>query len=157
MMKKIYLFLITFFVLGTSFSATAQEKDDATEMDTTTGVSIHADPRLDILLASNVNATLQAKRNYVPKGAKVIRSSKGFRVQIYNGNDKKTAINRKVEFMRRFPAVKTYMTYTQPIFRVKVGDFTTRKEAQAFMSQISGTFSPVMVVPDYIVINTFHK
>jgi len=154
-MKKHYcLLLLTILTLFFSRSAYAQdENENITGQDTASSVTVHADPRVDILLASDV----KIKKNYIPKGAKVIRSAKGFRVQIYNGSDKNMAIKKKVDFMRRFPSVKTYMTYTQPVFRIKVGDFETRKDAQIFMSQISGFYSPVMIVPDYIVINTFHK
>lgn len=141
-------------VLFSCMHSYAQVEDNSImEGDTTSGVMIHADPRLDILMIPE----LALKKNYIAPGSKVIRSAKGFRVQIYNGSDKNTAIKRKVDFMRRFPSVKTYMTYTQPVFRIKVGDFMTRKDAQEFMFQLNGMYSPLMVVPDYIVINTFHK
>jgi hypothetical protein len=75
-------------------------------------------------------------------------------VQIYNGNDRNKAMQVKVDFMRRFPSIRTYMTYIQPQYRVKAGDFKTRGEAHKLYQQLSTLYSPVMIVPDIIVINT---
>ncbi|MBS1774065.1 MAG: SPOR domain-containing protein [Bacteroidetes bacterium] len=107
------------------------------------GVIVHADSRLDILMRKYRNVQLG-----------VIRSGSGFRVQIYNGNDRVKANDIKISFIRRYPNVKTYMTYVQPQFRVKVGDFRTRAEAYKFYVEVSNYFDPCMIVPDIIVINT---
>jgi hypothetical protein len=107
------------------------------------GVIVHADHRLDVLMKKYRN---------VQHG--IIRSGKGFRVQIYNGNDRNKATQTKVDFMRRFPGIRTYMTYVQPQFRVKVGDYRTRQDAQEMYKQVSTLYNPCMIVPDIIVINT---
>jgi len=125
-----------------------------TDIADTNGVMIHADPRLDILMASlkpksGTGGTSSSGRSGV------IRSGRGFRVQIYNGSDRNKATAIKVDFMRRYPNVRTYMSYIQPQFRVKVGDFRSRSEAQNFMQQLGSLYSPLIVVPDIIVINTF--
>lgn len=107
------------------------------------GVIVHADPRLDILAKKYRNVQLG-----------VIRSGQGFRVQIYTGNDRAKAMEIKLDFMRRFPNIRTYLTYVQPQFRVKVGDFRTRQDAHVMYEQVSPLYNPSMIVPDIIVINT---
>lgn len=154
-MRRVYSFLLFIVAFCYSPFALAQQQETEDTM-ALSGVVIHADPRLDILMASN-SKTKKAYAAAPGKSAKVIRSGKGFRIQIYNGNDKNAAVSKKVDFMRRYPNVKTYMTYTQPQFRVKVGDFQTRTDAQAFMSEIRSLYPTSMIVPDYIVINTFKK
>ncbi len=104
---------------------------------------MHADPRISVLLKKYRNVQLG-----------VIRSGHGYRVQIYNGNDRVKANDVRVDFMRRYPNVRTYLTYVQPQFRVKVGDFTSRGEAYKFYVEVSNIYDPCMVVPDIIVINT---
>ncbi len=108
------------------------------------GMQLHADPRLAILLKKHVSTG----------GAGIISSGRGYRVQIYSGNDRNKATAAKIDFMRRFPDVHTYMTYVSPQFRVKVGDFRTRAEAYKMYEQVSTIFDPSMIVPDYIVINS---
>lgn len=142
MIRSCYILLI---LLLASVSVTAQievtENIDAKEA--VNGVIIHADPRL---------AILEKKHHNVHRG--VIRSGRGYRVQIYNGNDRVKATQIKIDFMRKFPGVRTYMTYVQPQFRVKVGDFRTRGDAQKLYEQVSSLYNPSMIVPDIIVINT---
>jgi len=145
-MKLLYNILLITSIVSSAFVVKAQH-----ESDDTTGVIIHADPRIAVLTASFKPKTL------ITSGTRsgMIRSGRGYRVQIYNGSDRNKANAIKVDFIRRFPDTRTYMSYIQPQFRVKVGDFRTRSEAQKFVEQVSHLYSPVMVVPDIIVINTF--
>ncbi len=57
------------------------------------GMQLHADPRLAIVLKKHTTGT----------GVGVISSGRGFRVQIYSGNDRNKATATKIDFMRRFP------------------------------------------------------
>lgn len=113
----------------------------------TTGVVLHADPRLALLFVKKHETGFHGI-----KGS--IRSVRGFRVQIYNGDDRAVAQQRKIDFIRRFPKVRSYMSYIAPTFRVKVGDFKTRADAYKFYQQVSGLYSPSMIVPDIVEINT---
>jgi len=112
-----------------------------------TGVIFHEDPRLAILFAKKNETGLKSI-----KGA--IYSQKGFRVQIYYGNDRNTANQRKIDFIRRFPGVASYLSYVAPSFRLKVGNFKTRAEAYELYRQLSPLYAPCMVVPDIVVINS---
>jgi hypothetical protein len=141
-MKLVYnisILLMALFYFGDVTAQIQVEEEGNLEL---TGVVIHADPRLDIL----------TKKKMASPG--VIRSGRGFRVQIYNGNDRGKANNIKMDFMRRFPGVRVYMSYVQPQFRVKAGDFRSRADAHKLSDQLNSLYSPVMIVPDIIVINT---
>jgi hypothetical protein len=144
-MSTRYRILLVTGLLIISGRITAQQTNDTSNAPLT-GVVIHADSRLALLTVP------KAKSSSSRSG--IIRSGRGFRVQIYNGNDRIRATQTKVDFMRRFPGIRTYMTYIQPQFRVKVGDFRSRSEAQKMYQQLSTLYSPVMIVPDIIVINT---
>ncbi len=127
-----YFLLLLLFV--TSLSLRAQEQD-------TGYVNIHADPRLALVVKKPVNNKV------------FIGKVRGFRVQIYNGNDRKKASQAKVDFMRRFPGVRSYLVYANPQFRVRVGDFTSRKSAMELYNKVSGSFNPCMIVPDVVNVN----
>lgn len=113
------------------------------QIDAARGIVLHADPRLAVLVKKSSN---------IKRG--LIRSGRGYRVQIYAGNDRAAATRIKVDFMRRYPGVRTYMTYVAPQFRVKVGDFQSRGDAQRLANQVGSIYKPTMVVPDLIVVNT---
>lgn len=84
---------------------------------------------------------------------KVIRRvssvGKGYRIQIYSGPDRLKAKETKVSFMKRFPAIRSYITYTAPYYRIRVGDFKTRGEAYDFYKHLGKTYT-VMIVPSLI-------
>lgn len=109
-------------------------------------VNVHADARLALV----TNKPANANRGFIGK-------VRGFRVQIYNGNDRKKASAAKLEFMRMFPGVRSYLVYNNPQFRVRVGDFRSRKDAMELYNRASARFSPCMVVPDVINVNTVRK
>lgn len=94
-------------------------------------------------------------RYITPPHGKVIYSGKGFRVQIYNGPDRNKAMDIKMQFMRNNPAMRTYLTYTSPCFRVKVGNYRHRSDAEGMYREARSTYQPCMIVPDIITINTY--
>jgi hypothetical protein len=141
----LFSFLLCWYSLSAQIKVYEQDK---------LGVVIHADLKLDILTAYLKSKPRAIATNPQTKSG-VIHSGKGFRVQIYNGNEREEANQLKMDFVRKFPNIKTYLTYIQPQYRVKVGDFTNRGDAQKFANQISKDFSPVIIVPDIVEINTF--
>lgn len=122
------------------------------------GVVVNADPRLELITAflkSKNKTNIASANNGEAKSSGFIRSGKGFRIQLYNGNEREEANAKKIAFVRKYPNIRTYLTYIQPQFRLKVGNFTTRAEAQKFANQLYQDFSPLMIVPDIVEINSF--
>lgn len=143
MSARYILITLSLLVFRQPAFAQIESTDFDTHTEYTHGVVVYADPRLDIILK---------KQKSTVTGS--IRSGQGYRVQIYNGNDRVKAMHIKNDFMRRFPNVKTYLSYVQPQFRVKVGDYKTRGDAEMMYEQTSALYNPCMIVPDIIMINT---
>jgi hypothetical protein len=76
----------------------------------------------------------------------------GFRIQIYNGPDRSKAIQIRADFMRAFPNVHAYLSYISPSYRVKVGNFRRRGDAEGLFREARSMYSPCLVVPDNIAI-----
>lgn len=70
---------------------------------------------------------------------------RGFRVQIYSGSKRSEATNIQNSFIRQNPGMNAYLDYVEPNYRVKVGDFTSRSEATAYMRRLRGSYSNVFV------------
>lgn len=66
-------------------------------------------------------------------------SLEGYRVQIYNGK-KEACLKVRSEFLRKYPNVSPYTLYESPEYRVQVGDFRTRLEAEKFLRKIIHEF-----------------
>lgn len=71
-------------------------------------------------------------------------SRNGFRVQIFDDNNARTAKHeaqaRRSMVGARFPEFRTYVSFNSPYWRVKVGDFATHSEAEAAMGAIRQAF-----------------
>jgi hypothetical protein len=141
-------------------------------------VVIHSDARLAVLVRKNHSYvrlitpevprkvveltppppaanTYTASSGLVHHDLKAVYTGKGFRVQIYNGPSREKALEAKTEFMRRFPGVRTYLIYLAPAFRVKIGDYRIRSDAEGMLREANSMFSPSMIVPDMVTISTY--
>lgn len=85
-------------------------------------------------------------------------SRSGYRVQVFDDNNARTAKHeaqsRRSQISARFPEFRTYISFNSPYWRVKVGDFRTRSEAEAAMGAIRSAFpgmsSQLRIVRDRI-------
>lgn len=86
---------------------------------------------------------------------RIIYSGKGYRVQVYNGPDREKAAAIRAQVIRRFPGVSTYLMYIAPAFRVKVGDYRYRQEAEQMLREANAIYKPSMIVPDIVTVSTY--
>ncbi len=80
-------------------------------------------------------------------------TSEGYRVQIFMeiGNDAVThAYSVKQKFEDAHPDIPVYLTYDQPYYRLRVGDFRNRVEAEKCLYLIKQTYSEAFVTADLI-------
>ncbi len=146
-----YILMPVLLLCGRYTTSCAQVREiEETPVDTTAknpwdnNITFNADPRLALLL--------ERHKSQGNGGGYGVRYMRGYRVQIYYGIDRNQAIQRKVDFIRRFPNEKTYMSYTQPQYRVKVGNFATRQDAVELYRQAINIYGACMIVPDNVVI-----
>ncbi|HRH65708.1 MAG TPA: SPOR domain-containing protein [Bacteroidia bacterium] len=128
------LFFICF--LGLFSSASAQKT--ITTVNSDSSIRITRDPRLDELIERQKQINLEKQ------------SMPGFRVQIYFGGNRPKASEVKLDFNSRYPDIPAYLTYQQPNFKVRVGDFRNRYEAQKLLKQLEGKYPTTFVVPDEV-------
>lgn len=80
---------------------------------------------------------------------------KGYRIQIYFGSgpgSRDKASKEKAKFMKKYPAVPSYLPYTAPNFKVRVGDFRSKLEAQKFHKEVRKDFPNAFIVKDDIAL-----
>lgn len=109
-------------------------------------VAIHQDPRIEALLGTK----------YTSNGEQTVLKSAGYRVQVYAGNNSRTARNEATQMASKvkeyFPDLKTYAFFTSPRWLCRVGDFRSIEEADAMMRKLraTGVFKEVSIVKDQI-------
>jgi hypothetical protein len=81
------------------------------------------------------------------------RTLTGYRVRIFFDN-KQSARHESEQTLKRFRAmyqdVAVYRTYTNPYFKVTVGDCRTKSEAMKLLARIKGSFPSAFVVKENI-------
>ncbi len=134
-MKDKYFLNFLIFCFLISNSSFAQ-----TKADTDSAIIITKDQRLDELVQKQKEINMQKQ------------SIPGYRIQVYFGGDRQKANDLKQEFVVKHPDMSAYVTYQQPNFKVRVGDFRTRLEAGRFLKQIGGEYTSSFIVPEEISI-----
>ncbi len=88
------------------------------------------------------------------------RSAAGFRVQAFSGNSasaKHEGQSREAQVRAYFPQYDCYLVYNAPYWRLRVGDFRTRAEAEDFAATMKKAFPAlkreITVVRDRINLN----
>ena len=114
---------------------------------TQTTVKIHQDKRIEALMRN---------KRYMDQ-----TSTNGFRVQVFSSNVQRTAKNNAFRIEKQirdaFPEQGVYVNYTSPFWKVRVGDFKTKLEAQIFRDQLVESFpnlkSEIYIVPEQLIIS----
>lgn len=108
-------------------------------------ISITKDPRFDQLIDK------QKKQNQANP------TMPGYRIQIYFGGVRQKATEVKLEIQSKYPGVPAYLTYAQPNFKVRIGDYRNRFEAQKFLKEIEGMFPTSFIVPEDVKLPAVNK
>jgi len=105
---------------------------------------VNRDPRMDQLIEKH--------RQYNQANPGV----DGFRVQVFfdsGNNSKRAAQTAREKFMEGYPEVGAYLTFNSPYYRVRVGDFRTKLEAEGFLFQLATAYPNAFTVLDRIRID----
>ncbi len=71
----------------------------------------------------------------------------GYRVQVYIGIEREAANQAKGNFVSKFPGVKNDLLFIEPSYRIRVGGYLTRSDAEEFCKQArKGGFPSAFVV-----------
>jgi len=77
----------------------------------------------------------------------------GYRIQIFfeSGNySKDLALKTAEGFQENYPDVRHYLSFNEPYYRIRVGDFRTLIEAKGFLKRIIGDYPSAFEVKDRI-------
>ncbi|WP_018476885.1 hypothetical protein [Pontibacter roseus] len=99
---------------------------------------------------AHVNDKVAVLLDTVASVNKNIKYAQGYRILAYNGSERQTVMNLRKAIISRVPEQKDYLTYQQPNFRLKIGDYFSRIEAQQVLNQIQDLIPNAQIVPEQI-------
>jgi len=127
--------ILLIFVIGLS-DGLAQKADSSMGK-----VKVNQDPRVEVLISKHVQINEKVK------------GIEGFRIQIFSdsGNNSKTDAQKVYdEFIAKFREMSAYLTFKSPNYKVRIGDFRTRLEAQRFLSEVTGDYPNAFITSEVI-------
>lgn len=81
---------------------------------------------------------------------------RGYKIQAFSGNDQRTSKNeamaKQAQINKAFPELETVVQFDSPFWRLRIGNFETREEAQAVMNELRSAF-PSFGKEMYIVVD----
>lgn len=125
-----------------------------------------------VFLAARVNGLFAQQSDTVPYKTEIVQDDRvellvqkhihvnqvsnaidGFRIQIFSEsgvNSKNMAQSVLDGFMARFPGKGAYLTFKSPNYRVRIGDFRTRLDAQRFLIELTTEYPNAFIISDQI-------
>lgn len=158
MRKSFYILLCLFAVC---FYTNAQSRSIVDDLNTPKAgqgnIVIYQDEELKNLIGVNVissvastNTSTVADQLSGPEAGpgtdapKNFIRAKGYRIQVYSGNDQKVAKNeanyRKGAIQSSFPNMEVTVSYNSPVWRVRAGNFRTHEQANQALSEMKAKF-----------------
>jgi septal ring-binding cell division protein DamX len=77
----------------------------------------------------------------------------GFTIQVYSGMKREDALNVKKQLLTTLPEFESELQYSQPNYRVKMGKYYSRLEAEKDYQLVKRFFKAAILVPDKIAVN----
>lgn len=96
-------------------------------------VRIFKDPRLDLLIKKQIEVN-----EYNTRASR--RITAGYRILVANTKDRQEAINAKAMLYDKFPELKSYLWHQSPYYKLKVGNFRTKEDAEAYAEKLRPFF-----------------
>ncbi len=113
-------------------------------------------------LVHDVPAALLGNRPAEAGGSGVVFSGVGYRVQVFQSTDKQEADravtdavawwNRSAADLGLLRTPEVYTVYRAPFYRVRVGNFQTRGDAQRIQAALNSAFNGAFLVQDRVTV-----
>lgn len=126
------LLLTIFIVLVGSFAGVSAQNSDTL---TKGNALIFKDPRIDYL-----------QKVYSAKSNVKTVSKKVYRVQIVISKSRTEVNEAKAKFSSKYPEMPVFLSFEPPTFKLRVGTFIARSDAQSFLKEIRNMFPSSFIV-----------
>jgi hypothetical protein len=115
------------------------------QVDSGGSVELIKDSRIDLLVKKQANINRVA----------VLKNSrgeyKGYRIMVLSTNNRELAYKTRADILRSYPDQNVYMAYQSPYFKLRMGDFLKREDAEKMKKELSGMFKQGLFVMQDII------
>lgn len=123
-------------------------------------VTVMQDEALQGVLGLRQEADITFKRLGAIDPSVDFEKVRGFKIQVYSGNNqqrsKREAESRQVQVREAFPELETELKFQSPFWRLRVGHFLKREDADAVLLEMKKTL-PGLAKEMYVVVDEVKK
>jgi hypothetical protein len=98
----------------------------------------------------HINAKVELVIDKIATKNKAKTSERGYRIQIFSGNNRSEYEQARGYVLQYFPSLETYVSYSQPTYKLKVGDFLSKADAESFLSSLQSRFVAAKIIYDNV-------
>jgi hypothetical protein len=98
----------------------------------------------------HINRQLDAATDTIAAQNRAIRYAAGYRIQIYVGNLRQEADDARLYTYQTFPELKPYLQYSPPTYRIRIGDFMTRMDAERYLQRVKERYDAAVILTEKI-------
>jgi hypothetical protein len=102
---------------------------------------------------NQVNAQIEQRLRDQSYTNQNVKYAQGFRILAYVGLEREQAMAIRRAVISRYPEETDYLTYKQPVYRLWIGDYLTRLEAEQAMLRIRPLAPKAELEPTQVVLN----
>lgn len=124
----------------------------ATDLNGTEGEAIadNVVEKPDVEPQYHIRSELDSVLSTIRASRSEIEFLNGFTVQVYSGNNREQANEIKTQVYETFEEYEPEISYIQPNFKVKIGRFFDRLEANKVYTRVKAEFPKAIVIPERI-------
>ncbi|MCB2376135.1 sporulation protein [Hymenobacter sp. BT635] len=102
---------------------------------------------------SHVNPQIEQRLRDQAYTNQNVKYAQGYRILAYVGLEREQAMATRRAIISRYPEETDYITFKQPVFRLWIGDYLTRLEAEQAMLRIRPLAPKAELEPAQVVLN----
>ena len=102
---------------------------------------------------NHVNAQMEQRLRDQAFTNQNVKYTNGYRIKAYSGFERDQAMNVRRQIIGRYPDETDYLTFKQPVYRLYIGDYTTKLDAARGLSRVRQFAPKAELEPMQVLLN----
>jgi hypothetical protein len=102
---------------------------------------------------NHVNALVEQRLRDQAFTNQNVKYTSGYRIKAYSGFEREQAMSVRRQVIARYPDETDYLTFKQPLFRLYIGDYTTKLDAARGLARVRQFAPKAELEPMQVLLN----
>jgi hypothetical protein len=102
---------------------------------------------------NHVNAAMEQRLRDQAFTNQNVKYTSGYRIKAYSGFEREQAMTVRRQVIARYPEETDYLTFKQPLYRLYIGDYTTKLDAARGLARVRQFAPKAELEPMQVLLN----